>query len=67
MVDSALGGSFTRRPSSSSVYLRCQNSSRAVTIGISAKLYSGGGDERDPLERAGVPRVFAARLAPLES
>ena len=36
-------GSFTRRPWSSSVYLRCQKSSRACTCGISAKLYSGTG------------------------
>src|SRR3954453_14965845 len=41
----SLGGSFPSRPSSSSVYLRCQNSSRCVTVGMSAKLYSGGGDD----------------------
>src|SRR4051794_40647666 len=41
----SLAGSFTSRPSSSSVYLRCQNSSRCETTGISAKLYSGGGEE----------------------
>ena len=52
----------TSRPSSSSVYLRCQNSSRCSTIGTSAKLYSGGGDEVDPLERARVPRVVGRRL-----
>src|SRR5436190_1175429 len=40
-------GSFTRRPSESSVYLWCHQSSRASTTGISAKLYSGGGDEID--------------------
>src|SRR3954447_9069032 len=40
-------GSFTRRPSASSVYLRCHQSSRASTTGISAKLYSGGGDGID--------------------
>src|SRR5579862_629883 len=45
IVAASLGGSFTSRPSSSSVYLRCQNSSREVTTGISAKLYSGGGDD----------------------
>ncbi|MCU1451585.1 MAG: hypothetical protein JWP02_3755 [Acidimicrobiales bacterium] len=26
------------------MYLRCHSSSRAVTIGISSKLYSGGGE-----------------------
>src|ERR1043165_4610192 len=45
IVDAGLGASFTSRPSSSSVYLRCHHSSRCVTTGISAKLYSGGGDE----------------------
>jgi hypothetical protein len=40
-------GMRTRRPCSSSVYLRCQKSSRASTSGISAKLYSGGGDGID--------------------
>jgi len=35
---------LTLRPCSSSVYLRCQSSSRLVTSGISLKLYSGGGD-----------------------
>ena len=43
----APAGSRSSRPSSSSVYFRCQNSSRWVTSGISAKLYSGGGDEVD--------------------
>ena len=43
----AAGGSRTSRPSASSVYLRCQQSSRASTSGISAKLYSGGGDGID--------------------
>src|SRR5688500_5920664 len=37
----------TRRPSSSSLYLRCQKSSTECTVGISAKLYSGGGDGID--------------------
>src|SRR5215468_9372865 len=40
-------GSFTNRPSASSVYLWCHQSSRASTTGISAKLYSGGGDGID--------------------
>src|SRR3954447_8253850 len=40
-------GSFTRRLSASSVYLRCHQSSRASTTGTSAKLYSGGGDGID--------------------
>ena len=37
-------GTGTRRPSLSSTYLRCQKSSSACTTGISAKLYSGGGE-----------------------
>src|SRR5579859_2925637 len=40
-------GSRTSRPSSSSVYFRCQKSSRPCTVGTSAKLYSGGGDGID--------------------
>src|SRR6478752_733815 len=40
-------GSFTKRPSASSVYLWCHQSSRASTTGISAKLYAGGGDGID--------------------
>src|SRR6188768_3334785 len=40
-------GSLTRRPSESSVYLRCHQSSRASTTGTSAKLYAGGGDGID--------------------
>src|SRR5262245_4207637 len=40
-------GRATSLPSSSSVYLRCQKSSRPSTSGTSAKLYSGGGDEVD--------------------
>src|ERR671911_2918974 len=38
-------GSRTACPDSSSVYFRCQNSSRDSTCGISAKLYIGGGDD----------------------
>src|SRR5262249_43318374 len=43
----APAGRRTSRPSSSSVYLRCQNSSRCVTTGTWRKLYSGGGDDVD--------------------
>src|SRR5438132_6671148 len=39
--------SGTSRPRSSSVYFWCQKSSRACTSGITAKLYSGGGDGID--------------------
>src|SRR5438105_12405464 len=41
---SGCSGSFTRRPRSSSVYLRCHQSSREWTVGTSAKLYGGTGD-----------------------
>src|ERR1043165_9164687 len=40
-------GSLTRRPASSSVYLRCQKSSTACTTGTSAKLYAGIGVGND--------------------
>ena len=57
-------GSRTSRPSASSVYLRCQKSSRASTSGISAKLYSGGGDGIDHSSDAAVPRVVRRRPRP---
>src|SRR5713101_5487597 len=59
-------GSRTRRPSESSMYLRCHQSSRAWTRGISAKLYSGGGDGIDHSSDRpshGSPPAIGPRLA----
>src|SRR2546427_10615756 len=45
--DGGAGSMGTARPLSSSVYLRCHRSSRAVTTGTLAKLNSGGGEAID--------------------
>ena len=47
----------TTRPFSSSLYLRCQNSSRSRDDRDLVEVVRGGGRRDHPLEAAGVPRV----------
>ena len=54
---SSVAAMRTRRPFSSSPYLRCQNSSSSVTVGTVVEVVRRGGRRDHPLEAAGVPRV----------
>ena len=53
----------TRRPCSSSPYLRCQKSSSCGDDRVVVEVVLGGGRRDAPLEAAGVPRVGAGRRA----
>ena len=57
-------GAAASRPSSSSVYLWCQKSSRACDLGDLGEVVLGRRRRDRPLERAAVPRVVAGAARP---
>ena len=59
-------GSFTSRPSSSSVYLRCQNSSRCVDDRDHREVVLGRRRRDAPLERAARPTGLPAPARPAQ-